>query len=124
LAQVFANLLTNAAKYTASGGRITVSARREGDALRVVVKDTGIGIRAEMLPLVFDLFVQGRQGLDRSEGGLGLGLSIVKSLVTLHDGTVEAHSDGAGKGSEFVVSLPALSGASATAATPAVTHAG
>ena len=73
--------------------------------LRVAVKDTGIGMRREMLPVVFDLFVQGRQGLDRSEGGLGLGLSIVKSLVTLHHGTVEAHSNGPGKGSEFVVLL-------------------
>jgi len=70
------------------------------------VRDSGIGIRREMLPVVFDLFVQGRQGLDRSEGGLGLGLSIVKALVTLHHGTVEAHSNGPGKGSEFVVLLP------------------
>jgi len=107
LAQVFANLLTNAAKYTPSGGSIAVSASRVGDALRVTVKDTGIGMRREMLPIVFDLFVQGRQGLDRSEGGLGLGLSIVKSLVALHQGTVEAHSDGVGKGSEFIVMLPA-----------------
>ena len=105
LAQVFANLLTNAAKYTPSGGSITVTAKREGEMLRVAVKDTGIGMRREMLPVVFDLFVQGRQGLDRSEGGLGLGLSIVKSLVTLHHGTVEAHSNGPGKGSEFVVML-------------------
>jgi signal transduction histidine kinase len=107
LAQVFANLLTNAAKYTPSGGSITVTAKHEGEMLRVAVKDTGIGIRREMLPVVFDLFVQGRQGLDRSEGGLGLGLSIVKSLVNLHQGTVEAHSNGPGKGSEFVVTLPA-----------------
>ena len=107
LAQVFANLLTNAAKYTPAGGSITVSAKRMGDSLRVAVRDTGIGMRREMLPVVFDLFVQGRQGLDRSEGGLGLGLSIVKSLVALHQGTVEAHSEGVGKGSEFVVVLPA-----------------
>ena len=107
LAQVFANLLTNAAKYTPSGGSITVTAKNEGEMLRVAVKDSGIGMRREMLPVVFDLFVQGRQGLDRSEGGLGLGLSIVKSLVTLHHGTVEAHSNGPGKGSEFVVILPA-----------------
>jgi CheY-like chemotaxis protein len=107
LAQVFANLLTNAAKYTPAGGSITISAKREGELLRIAVRDSGIGIRREMLPLVFDLFVQGRQGLDRSEGGLGLGLSIVKALVTLHHGTVEAHSNGAGRGSEFVVLLPA-----------------
>ena len=117
LAQVFANLLTNAAKYTASGGSITVSAKRSGDMLRVAVADTGIGIRREMLPVVFDLFVQGRQDLNRSEGGLGLGLAIVKSLVTLHQGTVEAHSDGPGKGSEFVVLLPAAA-APANAALP------
>jgi CheY-like chemotaxis protein len=123
LAQVFANLLTNAAKYTPSGGTITVTGKRAGDTVRVAVKDTGIGIRSEMLPVVFDLFVQGRQGLDRSEGGLGLGLSIVKSLVELHNGTVEARSNGLGKGSEFVISLPALSGASATAA-PIVTQVG
>ena len=124
LAQVFANLLTNAAKYTASGGSIAVNAKRSpspsGDRLRIAVKDTGIGIRADMLPVVFDLFVQGRQGLDRSEGGLGLGLSIVKSLVTLHDGTVEAYSNGAGKGSEFVVSLPAA-GTTSAAASRAIT---
>ena len=124
LAQVFANLLTNAAKYTASGGSIAVSAKRSpspsDDRVRVTVKDTGIGIRADMLPVVFDLFVQGRQGLDRSEGGLGLGLSIVKSLVTLHEGTVEAYSNGAGKGSEFVVSLPAA-GTTSAAASRAIT---
>jgi signal transduction histidine kinase len=124
LAQVFANLLTNAAKYTASGGSIAVRAHRSGDMLRVAVKDTGIGIRAEMLPVVFDLFVQGRQGLDRSEGGLGLGLSIVKSLVMLHGGTVAARSDGPGKGSEFVVTLPAAATVAASDALPAVTQAG
>jgi DNA-binding response OmpR family regulator len=119
LAQVFANLLTNAAKYTTSGGAIAVGARREGDRVRISVKDSGIGIRPEMLPVVFDLFVQGPRALDRSEGGLGLGLSIVKSLVTLHDGTVEAHSDGAGKGSEFVIWLPALAAAKAAASVAA-----
>jgi signal transduction histidine kinase len=132
LSQVFANLLTNAAKYTPSGGTIVVSAKRlqmdDGEMLRVSVKDTGIGMRAEMLPAVFDLFVQGRQGLDRSEGGLGLGLSIVKSLVTLHHGTVEAHSAGPGKGSEFVLLLPAapasvLSAAAASAAVAEVARA-
>ena len=102
---MFANLLTNAAKYTPPAGSITVTAKNEGEMLRVAVKDTGIGMRREMLPVVFDLFVQGRQGLDRSEGGLGLGLSIVKSLVTLHHGAVQAHSNGPGKGSEFVVTL-------------------
>jgi len=124
LAQVFANLLTNAAKYTAAGGSIAVSAKLapspSGDRVRIAVKDTGMGIRADMLPVVFDLFVQGRQGLDRSEGGLGLGLSIVKSLVTLHEGTVEAYSNGVGKGSEFVVLLPAA-GTTSAAASRAIT---
>jgi hypothetical protein len=83
-----------------------------------------MGIRADMLPVVFDLFVQGRQGLDRSEGGLGLGLSIVKSLVTLHDGTVEAHSNGVGKGAEFVVSLPAAATTSAAASHAIAVEAG
>jgi CheY-like chemotaxis protein len=121
LAQVFTNLLTNAAKYTTSGGSITVSAKRAGDMLRIAVKDTGIGMRREMLPVVFDLFVQGRQELNRSEGGLGLGLAIVKALVTLHQGTVEARSGGPGKGSEFIVLLPAsaLPASAATRATAA-----
>ena len=118
LAQVFANLLTNAAKYTPAGGSITVSAKRDGATVRVLVEDTGIGMRREMLPVVFDLFVQGRQGLDRSEGGLGLGLSIVKSLVTLHQGTVEARSNGPGKGSEFVVVLPTIASETVQTAAP------
>jgi signal transduction histidine kinase len=120
LAQVFANLLINAAKYTTAGGSIRVAAKRAGGRVQVSVKDTGIGIRGEMLPVVFDLFVQGPRGLDRSEGGLGLGLSIVKSLVSLHDGAVEAHSDGAGTGSEFVVWLPALAATDAVRSRAAV----
>jgi PAS domain S-box-containing protein len=110
LAQVFANLLTNAAKYTPRGGTITIAGALEGERARVSVRDTGVGIRASMLPRVFDLFVQERQALDRSEGGLGLGLAIVRSLVELHGGAVEALSDGLGHGSEFRVFLP-LSGA-------------
>jgi CheY-like chemotaxis protein/nitrogen-specific signal transduction histidine kinase len=119
LAQVFTNLLTNAAKYTQSGGSISISATRRAKAVRVAVRDTGMGIRPELLPVVFDLFVQGRQAVDRSEGGLGLGLAIVKSLVALHGGTVEARSDGLGRGSEFVVDLPASS-ASAEIRRPAI----
>jgi CheY-like chemotaxis protein len=107
LAQVFANLLTNAAKYTPRGGQITIVGGRSGDRACVRVRDTGIGIRAEMLPNVFALFAQERQALDRSEGGLGLGLAIVESLVELHGGEVEAHSEGLGRGSEFSVYLPA-----------------
>jgi PAS domain S-box-containing protein len=106
LSQVFANLLTNAAKYTPREGAITIVGEREGASACVSVRDTGIGIRPAMLPKVFDRFVQERQALDRSEGGLGLGLSIVRSLVDLHGGRVEARSEGLGKGSEFRVSLP------------------
>jgi len=108
LAQVIANLLTNAAKYTEPGGNITLSAERVGDQAVIRVCDTGVGISAEMLPRVFDLFTQERQALDRTQGGLGLGLAIVRSLVTLHNGTVSAHSEGRGRGSEFVVRLPAV----------------
>ena len=108
LAQVVANLLNNAAKYTEKGGRIAICAERQNGDVVVRVSDTGIGIAKEMLPRIFDLFVQEPQALDRSRGGLGLGLSIVRSLVTLHGGSVSAHSDGVGKGTEVVVRLPAL----------------
>ncbi len=107
LAQVFANLLTNAAKYTPVGGSIQIRADRDGEDVRVVVEDNGVGIRPEMLNNIFDTFVQERQALDRSQGGLGLGLSIVRALVTLHGGTVEAHSDGVSRGSRFTVRIPA-----------------
>jgi signal transduction histidine kinase/ActR/RegA family two-component response regulator len=108
LSQVIANLLTNAAKYTDAGGTIVVSARREGPWVQVSVEDNGTGLSAELLPAVFDRFVQARQTLDRAPGGLGLGLAIVRSLVELHGGEVSAHSAGLGLGSEFVVRLPAL----------------
>jgi signal transduction histidine kinase/DNA-binding response OmpR family regulator len=107
MAQVVANLLNNAAKYTEPHGTIAVAARMEGELVVLRVRDTGIGLSPEMLPRVFDLFVQERQALDRAQGGLGLGLAIVKTLVELHGGTVEAHSEGHGRGSEFVVRLPA-----------------
>jgi PAS domain S-box-containing protein len=107
LAQVIANLLTNSAKYTESGGRIEVVGARAGERVVLRVRDNGIGIAPEMLPRVFDLFVQEQQTIDRSRGGLGLGLTIVKNLVALHDGEVSARSEGNGKGSEFAVSLPA-----------------
>jgi signal transduction histidine kinase/CheY-like chemotaxis protein len=106
LTQVFANLLTNAAKYTDPGGRITIEARWEAAQCVVEIGDTGRGIAREMLPRLFDLFQQERQNLDRAQGGLGLGLSIVKSLVTMHGGSVEARSEGAGRGSTFTVRLP------------------
>ncbi len=107
LAQVIANLLTNAGKYTETKGTIAVSGAREGSQVVLRVRDSGIGITPTMLHKVFDLFAQEWQASDRSQGGLGLGLSIVRSLVTLHHGTVEAHSEGLGHGSEFVVRLPA-----------------
>jgi PAS domain S-box-containing protein len=106
LTQVVANLLTNAGKYTPAGGRITVSAAADGDHVVLRVKDTGVGMSPEVVPTVFDLFVQGRQSIDRAQGGLGLGLTIVRSLVERHGGTVSAHSEGRDKGSELVVRLP------------------
>ncbi|HEX7622074.1 MAG TPA: ATP-binding protein [Anaeromyxobacteraceae bacterium] len=108
LGQVVANLLTNAAKYTEPGGTVWVRAAREGGEVVVRVRDSGIGIACELLPRVFDLFVQGQRALDRSQGGLGLGLSIVRSMVEMHGGTVTAASRGAGLGSEFTVRLPAF----------------
>jgi PAS domain S-box-containing protein len=106
LAQVIANLLTNAAKYTDAGGRITIRAAAEGPDVVLRVKDNGSGIDPDMLPKVFDLFSQERQTLDRSQGGLGLGLAIVRSLVQAHGGRVAVRSDGRGTGSEFAVTLP------------------
>jgi len=114
LAQVVANLLTNAAKYTEPGGEVRVRASREGPDVVVRVSDSGMGIAPELLPRVFDLFVQGYRALDRSQGGLGLGLTIVRSLVEMHGGTVAVASEGFGKGSEFTVRLPAASAAALT----------
>jgi PAS domain S-box-containing protein len=108
LCQVVSNLLTNAAKYTERGGRIEVRATSIADQLILIVRDNGMGVPPELLPNLFDLFVQGKRTLDRSEGGLGLGLSIVRSLVVLHGGTVTVRSDGVGQGSEFELTLPAL----------------
>ena len=108
--QVIQNLIHNASKFTPNGGRITVEARREGDQVVVSVKDNGIGMSAELRDSAFELFRQGQQGLDRAEGGLGVGLTLVQRLVMLHGGTVEAHSEGPGAGSEFVVRLPLRQG--------------
>src|SRR6478752_4092943 len=108
LAQVVANLLNNSAKYTPEGGRIEISASaHEGQAL-IEVRDNGEGIDAQLLPRVFDLFVQGQRSLDRSQGGLGLGLTLVRRLVELHQGRVEAASAGPGRGSNFRIFLPCL----------------
>ena len=106
LEQVLTNLLNNAAKYTDPGGRVWVDARQVGGEAVLRVRDTGIGIAPAMLPKIFDLFVQAERGLDRSQGGVGIGLTLVKKLVNLHGGQIEAHSAGPGQGSEFVVRLP------------------
>ena len=107
LEQVVVNLLTNAAKYTDEGGRIGLTVEREGDTAVLRVRDTGVGIAPELLPRIFDLFTQAERSLDRSQGGLGIGLCLVQQLVALHGGTVEAHSI-LGQGSEFVVRLPVM----------------
>jgi PAS domain S-box-containing protein len=109
LEQVLTNLLNNAAKYTEPGGRVWLTAGREGDEVVLRVRDTGIGITPDMLPRIFDLFVQAQRRLDRSQGGVGIGLTLVKKLVELHSGRIKAFSGGLGQGSEFQVRIPALS---------------
>jgi signal transduction histidine kinase len=106
LSQVVANLLNNAATYTEEGGQIWLTARREGSEAVVSVRDTGVGIPAEMLPRVFDMFAQVDRTLKRAQGGLGIGLSLTRTLVEMHGGRVEARSDGPGQGSEFTLRLP------------------
>jgi PAS domain S-box-containing protein len=106
LSQVFSNLLINAAKYTDSGGHIQVRATHEGREVVVAIRDNGIGISAEMIPRLFTMFSQADAALDRAEGGLGIGLSLVRGLVTLHGGSIEARSEGIGRGSEFIVRIP------------------
>lgn len=106
--QIFANLLMNATKYTAPGGQIALFVERRGDEAVIRVRDSGMGIAPDVLPHVFDLFTQSPRALARAEGGLGVGLTIARRLVELHGGRIEAHSEGPGKGAEFVVRLPAL----------------
>ena len=106
LTQVFSNLLNNAAKFTDSEGDIRVTAERQGNQAVVGVKDSGIGIAPELMPKIFDMFVQGETVTERTHGGLGLGLTLARDIVQLHGGSIEAKSDGLGKGSEFVVALP------------------
>jgi PAS domain S-box-containing protein len=112
LEQIIVNLLNNAAKYSEDGGRIEFSGHRQGDDVVISVRDAGFGISADMLPKVFDLFTQGDRSLSRSEGGLGIGLTVVRRLVELHGGTITAESDGPGRGSAFHVRLPAANGRS------------
>jgi PAS domain S-box-containing protein len=106
LTQVFANLLNNAAKYTEPGGTLRVGVARHGDEVEVSIRDSGVGIAPDLLPRVFDLFTQADLSLERSQGGLGIGLALVRHLVAMHGGTVTARSEGPGRGSEFVVRLP------------------
>jgi PAS domain S-box-containing protein len=106
MTQVIANLLMNAAKYTDAGGKIRLTAAREGNELILTVADNGIGLDAAVLPKLFDMFVQVGEVRDRHEGGLGIGLALARRLVNLHQGTIEVRSDGTGRGSEFIVKMP------------------
>jgi CheY-like chemotaxis protein len=123
LSQVLTNLLANAARYTSPGGCVRIVATAAGEQVQLSVQDNGMGIERDLLPRIFDLFVQGRRALDRRGGGLGLGLAVVKRIVELHGGTVEAFSDGPGRGTELRLSLPraaeALADAPATSPAPA-----
>jgi PAS domain S-box-containing protein len=117
LAQVFANLLNNAAKYTNPGGRIELAVVREGSDVVASVKDNGMGISAEMLPHIFEIFSQATAAVARSQGGLGIGLALIKGLVELHGGSIEVRSAGPGRGSEFLVRLPVVVGKAAAGPT-------
>ena len=108
LAQVFSNLLNNSAKYTEPGGHISITAEATNDEVTLRVKDSGLGIPAEALPRIFEMFSQVDRNMERAQGGLGIGLTLVRRLVQMHGGTVEARSDGSGRGSEFFVSLPLM----------------
>lgn len=122
LTQVFGNLLNNASKYTQRGGRIEVEATRCDDRIAIRVRDNGIGIEPHLLPRVFDLFTQAATSADRDPGGLGIGLTLVRRLVELHEGTVTAHSAGPHQGSEFLVTLPAHCGPLAESPAAPVEH--
>jgi CheY-like chemotaxis protein len=108
LSQVFQNLLNNAAKYTERGGQISLAAERQDDGVVVRVKDTGVGLPPDALPRLFEMFYQADRSLERAQTGLGVGLALVRRLAEAHGGRVEARSEGVGKGSEFIVRLPAL----------------
>ncbi len=117
LVQVLSNILNNAAKYTPPGGQIALRVTAHGDRITVTVTDNGIGIEADVLPYIFELFTQAERTPDRSQGGLGIGLALVKSLVNLHGGTVDARA-APGRGSEFEICLPRLDAPSGEAAAP------
>ena len=117
-AQVVGNLVNNAAKYSERGGHIAISARALGHQLELIVRDDGVGIEQSMLPNVFELFAQEEQSIDRSQGGLGLGLAIVRSIIAMHDGGVTATSAGRGKGSAFTIWLPRYDGVAALTVEP------
>jgi len=108
LTQALGNVLSNAAKYTERAGRISLLARRSGDTVEIRVRDTGIGIPAALLPMIFDMFTQLKNETDRSQSGLGIGLALVRKLLEMHGGTVTASSDGDGLGSEFLITLPVI----------------
>lgn len=118
LTQVFSNLLGNASKYTQDGGAVVLAAAACPAGVQVTITDNGTGIGADVLPHIFDLFTQGPRSLARSEGGLGVGLNVVRNLVQMHGGTVQAHSDGVGQGSRFTVVLPAGAAGSTLASAP------
>jgi CheY-like chemotaxis protein len=113
LDQVVSNLLTNGIKYTPSGGRVDVTLETDGGEACLTLRDTGVGIEPELLPSIFDLFKQADRTLVRAEGGLGIGLTLVRTLVELHGGTVVAKSEGLGRGSEFIVRMPLVEGRTA-----------
>jgi PAS domain S-box-containing protein len=118
LEEVIVNLLSNAAKYTPEGGDIWLSIEEEGEEVVIRVRDSGVGIAPDLLPQIFDLFTQAQRTLDRSQGGLGIGLTVVRKVIEMHGGTTEAHSSGLGQGSEFIVRMPALRWPARQAAIP------
>lgn len=123
LVQVVVNVLNNAAKYTPPGGRIEITVQRDGPHARIDVADNGVGIDADLLPRIFDLFSQAERTPDRSQGGLGIGLALVRSLVVLHGGSVEVRSDGPGRGAVFTLRLPLVEAGLPTAPAPIITPA-
>jgi CheY-like chemotaxis protein len=119
VSQVIGNVLHNAAKYTPAGGQISVSVTKEGPSATIGIRDTGCGIPADHLASIFEMFQQVDQTLDRAQGGLGIGLTLAKRLIEMHEGTIAATSDGPGCGSEFVIRLPAVTTEETSEAEPA-----